>query len=82
MAYKEAQKVMDKMMDVSREKGYMGMISEDMSAPANLPQNVIQKEYPRCEYASYDLDDTIKEIDSNKDDSVRKVQKNKSKSMY
>lgn len=63
--------------------GYMNMISEDHSAPANLPQEVIHKFYPKCEYVdSYYLDDTRRGIDDNIDDSVRKVERNQSDSMY
>jgi|688.fasta_scaffold47500_2 hypothetical protein len=40
-----------------------GMISEDKSAIANLPQNVIMKAYPACAYDSYNLNDDIKGID-------------------
>lgn len=40
-----------------------GMISEDKSAIANLPQNVIMKAYPECAYDSYNLNDNIHGID-------------------
>jgi len=40
-----------------------GMISEDKSAIANLPQNVIMKAYPECSYDSYNLNDNIHGID-------------------
>ena len=39
------------------------MISKDMSAFANMPQSVIMKEYPKIDFAGYDLDDTIKGVD-------------------
>lgn len=40
------------------------MISEDKNATANLPQNVIMKEYPKLNYEYSDLDDSIKTIDA------------------
>jgi len=65
------------------DSGYMGMLSEDHSAPANLPQHVIQKEYPPCNYVdNYYLDDTSRGIDDNIDDSVRKIESHQSDSMY
>lgn len=64
------------------DEGYMGMISNDPSAPANMPQNVIQKEYPKGDFTSYNLDDSISEIDSNNKNNISKVNGNKSKSMY
>lgn len=39
------------------------MISEDMTAPSNLPQGVIMKDYPKIDYANYDLNDTIAGVD-------------------
>ena len=41
-----------------------GMIHEDMSAIANLPQNVMIKPYPRNNpYLDENLDDTIRGVD-------------------
>lgn len=41
-----------------------GMISEDKSACANMPQQVIYREWPKAgHYADYNLDDTIKGVD-------------------
>jgi len=41
-----------------------GMIREDRSAVANLPQNVMYKPYPKNhDYLPEDLDDTIRGID-------------------
>ncbi len=41
-----------------------GMISEDHSAIANLPQSVMMKPYPKPDgYMPEDLDDTIRGID-------------------
>ena len=65
------------------DSGYMGMISEDHSAPANLPQEVKHEYYPKCDYVdSYVLDDTIKGIDENISNSVKKVESHQSDSMY
>lgn len=47
-----------------------GMISEDKSAIANLPQNVVMKAYPACPYDSYNLNDNIKGIDTQIRDDV------------
>lgn len=67
----------------SLDDRFMGMIGEDHSAPANLPQEVVHKYYPKCEYMDrYELDDTIEGIDENNDDSVREIEKRHSKSMY
>lgn len=46
-----------------------GMISEDRTAMANLPQNVIMREYPKYDGARFPhLDDTIKGIDVQRED--------------
>ncbi len=45
-----------------------GMIHEDHSAIANLPQNVMMKAYPKAGgYLPEDLDDTIRGVDRQKD---------------
>ena len=50
-----------------------GMISEDHSAIANLPQNVMMKPYPRPGgYMPEDLDDTIRGIDEQMGEDNRK----------
>lgn len=65
------------------DSGYMGMISEDRSAPANLPQQVVHKYYPKGDVINnYYLDDTIKGVDDTIRDSVKKVASNQSDSMY
>jgi len=50
------------------------MISEDMSAIANLPQGVIYREYPKTPYSMPEgLDDTMYSVDRQmKDDLKRK----------
>lgn len=67
----------------SMDAGYMGMISEDHTAPSNLPQNVVHNYYPKSNYVdNYYLDDTIKGIDDNSDDTIKKVESHQSDSMY
>lgn len=66
------------------------MISKDRSKVANMPQEVIQKEYasPRKNnlYGVGDtaggIDDSIKGVDDVSKDSISKMKRNKSKSMY
>jgi len=65
------------------DSGYMGMLSEDHSAPANLPQGVVHEYYPKSEYMdSHYLDDTIKGIDDNNRDNIERVDSHQSDSMY
>jgi len=46
-----------------------GMISEDRSATANLPQNVIMKVYPKVGFMNYsELNDTIRVVDNQMND--------------
>ena len=62
---------------MAREKmdsRYFNMLSEDHSAPANLPQDVVHKYYPKCAYFNgYELDDTIRGLDDVRDEDVRKM---------
>jgi hypothetical protein len=49
---------------VRQERADGGMIHEDKSAIANLPQNVMIKSYPNPnDYAVYGLNDTIASVD-------------------
>jgi hypothetical protein len=64
------------------DSSYYGMISEDHSAVANLPQEVVQKTYPRMDYMGGELDDTIREIDSVRKDEIRKIREYPSKVKY
>lgn len=61
---------------------FSGMIKEDHKEVANLPQEVIMKFYPKCEYMEYEYDDTIRRVDETIDDSVRTLKKSPSRSMY
>jgi len=58
-----------------------GMISEDRSAIANLPQQVVYAGYPKNPSYSYDLNDDIRGIDVQISDDVKKEQK-KSNQQY
>lgn len=59
---------------------FYGMISEDHSAVANLPQEVVQKAYPRCEYLDgYSIDDTIRGLDDTRKEDMRTLKKHHSK---
>lgn len=49
-----------------------GMIREDRSAVANLPQNVMMKEWPKVDYTGFEgLDDTIRGVDQQMRDDAR-----------
>ena len=67
----------------SMDSGYMGMISEDHSAVANLPQEKMLKMYPKERYmdGTY-LDDTIKGVDDNRRANIDMVDSHQSDSMY
>lgn len=55
---------------------FYGMISEDHSECANLPQEVVYKKYPKTSYLdAYELDDTIRGLDDTRDDDVRKMER-------
>ena len=65
------------------DSSFMGMIHEDPYQPANLPQQVIHKDYPACDYMDkYELDDTIRGMDENISDSINKLDDYPSDSMY
>lgn len=51
------------------------MISEDHSATANLPQSVKYHDWPHEGYSSYHLDDTIRGIDVQITDDMKKQKK-------
>ena len=54
---------------------FAGMIHEDHSAPANLPQHTVHNYYPKCSYMdAYELDDTYRGLDDSREDSVRKIE--------
>jgi len=53
------------------ERRDFNMISEDRSAYANLPQQVVFRQYPECEYLEYGLNDNIVGVDKQKNKDVR-----------
>jgi hypothetical protein len=70
-------------MKKERKTGMSDMISSNTSAPANLPQTVIHKYYPKNNYVNnYYLDDSYKGIDKQTSNSVKKIRRNESDSMY
>ena len=60
----------------------MGMIKEDHSKIANLPQDVHYYEYPKTGYQSYYLNDEISGIDKNMDHDISMSKRHRAKSMY
>ncbi len=61
-----------------QERNDFSMISENKSACANLPQEVMYKPWPKgSDYANYDLDDTIKGIDSQEREDVSGMKRHK-----
>lgn len=62
---------------------YFDMLSEDHSAPANLPQHVVHEYYPKCTFMdAYELDDTIRGLDETRKDDVDKIERYHSDSKY
>ena len=61
---------------------FSGMIREDKSAVANLPQSVVQKTYPKCSYMSGDIDDTMNVIDKTRNYDVSKIKSSKPDSKW
>lgn len=61
---------------------YFGMLKEDKSAVANLPQQVIQKTFPRCKYLSEELDDTMNVLDESRDSDIKRLAKDQPDSMW
>jgi hypothetical protein len=52
-----------------------GMLREDRSQIANLPQEVMMKMYPKPDYARYDLNDTIAVVDRQMNDDGKEKKK-------
>jgi len=60
----------------SKDKKKSMRFGEDRSAPANLPQEVIHKKYPKqATLGGYQLGDSLESIDFENADSVRKLRK-------
>lgn len=54
------------------------MINEDMNAIANLPQGVIYREYPKHNYMSFDIDDSMRGVDKLMNENMKHYKKGKS----
>ncbi len=66
-----------------QERKDFGMISEDHSTVANLPQQKKYHAWPKNNvYESYDLDDTIRGVDEQMGADVSMAKRLKSKSKY
>lgn len=70
-----------------RESGmdsqFYGMISEDHSKCANLPQEVVYNSYPRQSYFdAYDLDDTMRGLDDTRHEDLRNMERYVSDEKY
>ena len=60
-----------------------GMINEDHSATANLPQDVKYHAWPENDdYPRYGLDDTIRGIDKQESEDYREMEKHKQRGKY
>ena len=65
------------------EKKKSGMMSAGSSSFANMPQNVVHKEWPKANFGlNTDLDDTIKGIDEQMGADVAVMRKRLSKGKY
>ena len=68
---------------MTQEMQDAGMIREDLSAIANLPQQVMIKPYPAADdYAVYGLDDTIRSVDHQRKADSREKKKGAFPEMY
>ncbi len=67
---------------MAKKKYYGGTINEDSSKHANLPTEVVISSYPTNESVSQDYNDTISGIDSNINQTVRGIRKQKSNKKY
>lgn len=67
----------------AEERRAGGMLSEDHSAIANMPQEVIYREYPKNElYLNSKLDDTMEGIKKQQNEDVGMANRHKPNSMY
>lgn len=65
------------------ERSDFHMISEDKHAVANMPQHVIQKEWPKSRnYHDYGLDDTIKGIDRQQNEDNAQMERHLQRGKY
>lgn len=62
---------------------YMGMMKHDRTSFANMPKDVVMKEYPKSRYfRGRELNDTISGIDDTLDNTADSISKHQSDSMY
>lgn len=66
--------------DKMREKE--GMLKEDRSKHANLPTEVMMKEYPRQDYLMQDYGDTMMDTDMYFNNAVMGARKQKARKKY
>ena len=66
----------------SMDSGYMGMMSDDKSSMANMPQEKKMTYYPKQNYLGEPLDDTIREIDSTRSKNMGQLKGQASKTKY
>jgi hypothetical protein len=72
-----------KSKDRGMDSQFFGMISEDSSCVANLPQEVVYKPYPRQRYFdAYELDDTIRGLDDTRHEDLRTMDRYASDTKY
>ena len=67
---------------MGKKYGYGGMIKEDRSAVANMPQGVKQMAYPPRDYTGYALNDDISGVDMELKNNIGKVNSRRPDSKY
>lgn len=75
-AYKEGEKSARSRYGMDRGDMDDCIMPDDRSSYANMPQNVVMKEYPNVESPYYNLNDDIRGIDTQIDDDVKQEKKN------
>lgn len=59
-----------------------GMLQEDKSKPYNCPTEVKMADYPKVDYLSSDIDDTMYGMDEQMNNAVRSARKFAAKKKY
>lgn len=60
-----------------------GALREDHSAVANLPQEVVYKEYPKCDFLrDGNMDDSIRGLDDDNRSNIDQVNRRRSNVKY
>lgn len=68
---------------MKQRSDYSGMISEDRSQNANLPKDVKEMDYPKNRFMDrYELDDTARGIDDQRNEAVAKIESEHSDSKW